>query len=83
MRGSHLVFPKRSGSGSGYRVALTATWAEASDVGRRAGLARLSEVGRGSVFGVVTEPEPDGVVDRDAVEVGRGNEPHVGRKPTT
>jgi len=31
------------------------------------------------VFGVVAEPEPDGVVDRDAVEVGRVDEADVGR----
>lgn len=30
------------------------------------------------MFGVVAEPEPDGVVDRDAVELGRVDEPHVG-----
>ena len=31
------------------------------------------------MFGVVAEPEPDGVVDRDAVELGRIDEPHVGQ----
>lgn len=31
------------------------------------------------MFSVVAEAEPDGVVDGDAVELGRIDEPHVGR----
>jgi hypothetical protein len=58
---------------------VTATWADNQRRRRPSGgPVRLSEVGHGAVFGVVAEPEPDGVVDRDAVEVGRVDEPYVG-----
>ncbi len=44
----------------------------------RFGFWGLSEVGMIAVFGVVSEAEPDGVVDRDVVEVGGVDEADVG-----
>lgn len=76
-------FVDRLRLGSCGRVALTATvtatWADNQRRRRPSGgPVGLSEVGRGAVFGVVAEPEPDSVVDRDAVEIGRVDEPDVG-----